>query len=884
MRILRLYLKNFAHIFSGLGKYEIDLDFTNTNKTINVIVGRMGSCKTVILGSLQPFQSFGTLDVRNQDDLILPNEDGIKIIEYADGNTIYKITHNYTWNKTTHNIKSYIEKNGVELNPNGNQSSFKEIVELEFGIEQNFLRLIRLGTNVSNVINMKSTERKTFIASLLKDAEVYTYLYKKLNDDMKNLNSQTSILSNKLNHFGIKNEDEFNKKYDINKEKLVDMSHEYDSIKTKIYELRGEINAILASSTYDELKILLDTYEDELNGLHKELDESNKLIKKFDGSESISEVSKIIGGLDESISQLNKNIITTEDYYNTCSAELSKLVDKKKICNNSEQLEELQIEYESLIGKMNTYKDELRGFNAIYTVPQLIQLLGDLKSIDIMMDDVTQYDREIIKKLYGSDSSVIGWSKKQIEYLNYKKIKLQKDINNIKYSEKYEAPSKLFIPPFCPTDSCPYLKTHPYTIKQKTKSVDKYEESELDKIMGMVDELDLATSRYEVYPLLYTKIASLKLMWKQVYGKLDKIHAINISSLLSVLTNREMRQWYNIDTINTNIELAKKSELYYELVANINKVKTEMDSIKLDQGGSTDERINYLESEIDNATSQLTELEAKLNIATDKLKSYNDLYLELSKMDIYKKDNEVISNRIVDLTSGIAIIQKNIETIDIDQDILEKLQKDEVEVYSKMKLVSDENERIKTSLNDLVFTKKEFEKVLDDKENLKYILDAVSSKEGIPLILVKMFLNNCRDVVNELVSDVFGDVIEILEFKITDTEFKIPYTINGVKVDDIERASQGQQAVISIALSFALVRQSMFKYNIMLLDEIDGPLYKHDRSKFVNILMKQLHAIDGEQVFLISHNTEIFNQMNINYVCTTDEIIDKNTTNSVMYV
>ena len=67
MKILRLNLKNFAHIFSGLGKYEIDLDFRSTHKTINVIIGKMGSCKTVILGHMQPFSSFGSLDVRNQD-------------------------------------------------------------------------------------------------------------------------------------------------------------------------------------------------------------------------------------------------------------------------------------------------------------------------------------------------------------------------------------------------------------------------------------------------------------------------------------------------------------------------------------------------------------------------------------------------------------------------------------------------------------------------------------------------------------------------------------------------------------------------------------------------------------------------------------------------
>ena len=51
-------------------------------------------------------------------------------------------------------------KDGIELNPNGNVSSFNDIIQLEFGIDQSFLRLVRIGPNVVKFINMKATERK----------------------------------------------------------------------------------------------------------------------------------------------------------------------------------------------------------------------------------------------------------------------------------------------------------------------------------------------------------------------------------------------------------------------------------------------------------------------------------------------------------------------------------------------------------------------------------------------------------------------------------------------------------------------------------------------------------------------------------------------------
>jgi len=885
MKILRLYLKNFAHIYSGLGKYEINLDFTASNKVINVLIGKMGSCKTVILGSLQPFASFGTLDVRNQDDIILPDVDGQKIIEYADGSTLYQITHEYTWNKNTHNIKSYIQKNGIELNPNGNQSSFKLIIETEMGIEQNFLRLLRLGANVSNVINMKSTERKAFIASLLKDAEVYTLLYKKLSDDMRNINSQITVLSNKLNHIGLNHEQDIQKEYDVNYENILNLNQEYDDLKESIFKAKGSIDSILNGKTLDQYKKEYDYYTKQKNDLLNQLNILNQKISELKSNDqSLEEVNKKIGALDLYIAQLNENIEKSETTYKEKSSELGKYVDHRKIGNDKNKIEELHHVYDDLLLKMKDYEGSLKGFKSPYGATQIVTLLGNLKTMDILIDDVAQYDLETIKRLYTSDSSVNTWARKYIDILNGKKIKLQRDINNIKYSENYEAPSTLYFPPFCPTKSCPYYQTHPATIQRKVENDKKTDNSELERILQDVEVIDVKISKLESYPIVYSKIATLKTLWKQNYHILDQVHAINTNSLLIILTNLQCRQWYDADKLAKIVELCKKRDYYYQLVENLNATKAEIQSLDISKDYSIDEKISSLEKDIDEITVNLASYEIELKTSLSTLTSYNKIYLELSQLSNTERERDQIKVQLDSINNELSNRNTCMSQLDEGESIISNLQADEINAHSKLKALTEKNEQIKATINDLKYTKAEFDKVLEDKENLRYILDAVSSKEGIPLVLVKMFLNNCRDILNEMVSDVFGDVLEILEFKITEDEFKIPYSINGVKVDDIERASQGQQSVISIALSFALVRQSMFKYNIMLLDEVDGPLYKKDRSKFIAILMKQLHDINGEQVFLISHNTEIFNQLNVNYICTTPEIIDNNEYISIMRV
>jgi DNA repair exonuclease SbcCD ATPase subunit len=195
--------------------------------------------------------------------------------------------------------------------------------------------------------------------------------------------------------------------------------------------------------------------------------------------------------------------------------------------------------------------------------------------------------------------------------------------------------------------------------------------------------------------------------------------------------------------------------------------------------------------------------------------------------------------------------------------------------------------RLRMTLQEMASTKSSYQEYLDERNTIKLILDAVSSKEGIPLVMVKIFLDECKEIINDLISDIFDDDLEIINFDISESsnEFKIPYRINGNEVPDIELASQGQQAVISIALSFALCRKSMFDYNIMLLDEIDNSIYKADREKFIMILAKQMQALGTEQVFLITHN-DIFQQsgLPVNIIMTTPEVIDSYPNQSIIQI
>ena len=260
-----------------------------------------------------------------------------------------------------------------------------------------------------------------------------------------------------------------------------------------------------------------------------------------------------------------------------------------------------------------------------------------------------------------------------------------------------------------------------------------------------------------------------------------------------------------------------------------------------------------------------------------------DAYQKLSRIELMIQSVREDTQRRDTILQKINEMEKQYQDAERINKMLAEYRIQQKTILASIKDYQERIDRLNMALNDITYSQKEFIQVQETQGYLKDIVEATSSNKGIPLVYVKLFLNQCKDTVNDLISDVFGDSIEILDFDISETDFKIPYAINGSSVKDISSASQGQRSIISLALSFALVRQAMHDYNIMLLDEMDGPLYSADRDKFISILFKQIQAIRAEQIFLISHNNT-FDGHNVNVIMTTEEHVDRSHLITVMKI
>ena len=93
MRITRLILVNFVNIYTGMKLKKLDLDLSKSINRIILLIGKNGSGKTSILSNLHPFAYPGTMDIRNNTDMILKDNDGYKEIHILDDDNMYIIKH-----------------------------------------------------------------------------------------------------------------------------------------------------------------------------------------------------------------------------------------------------------------------------------------------------------------------------------------------------------------------------------------------------------------------------------------------------------------------------------------------------------------------------------------------------------------------------------------------------------------------------------------------------------------------------------------------------------------------------------------------------------------------------------------------------------------------
>lgn len=861
MRYLRAQFKNYIGFYNGMNLDVVDIDFSKCQHNIILIGGKNGSGKSTLLNHLNPFPDGSNAFIPERSaekNLVLVSEGDtyeIHIVSPAD----------FKGRKTT---KAYIRKNGIELNENGNISSYKDIIFSEFELDSNYISLSRLSSNDRGLGDKTPAERKKFVSNIIDNLEVYNTMYKTLNKKSLVFKSHINTLHTKIQNIGSK---------EALEQRLSSLQNKEAELNKIIIETNNQIVAIQAKSSIDEdearemqrLSSELESLENQLGLINVQLDSlSHKTkISKQDIEAKYEENKNLKQNYESKIRELTT---VWKDKSNRLSDVSSNIVSIQAEIDSANLESDISDKYTSSCNTLNEITSELRQLSipadtSIISMMERLIIFCDkfVESVDRFRDDLTpdlahlvctkDIRQEIVNK------------QKEIESLNTNLLALTADMESTRSIIK-----QLSIlesrPDKCKIDTCPLISDAVKTQKRLDKdgidpilvldglqatslSISKDIsdiQSDIDLMNSLVPKkmiLDNIRSNFEEYK------SDLSIFYPDIVSNFDalltNLNGFDILRDHKILTdginllkmydaeyrlNSVMKVEYEsfkekVKLVNSSramLEKLKKEQI--ELTADISSMKVEIDKYQA--------TLNNLNSNIDDQYA-FSELMKQYNVIE---RSYNDTK---SKLDIFAKK----SSKAMEALSSINNLRS---IIDSKSRELEPIMKDISTLSGQLTLLDSYYEE---------FTK--YKQSYDMIETLKKYCSPTGG--GIQTLFMQIYMSKTKEVANQVLGMLFNGAYRLLDFVINDSEFRIPFVGEGLPVDDISSGSSSQIAMMSMIINLVLLNQGSTKFNIAQLDECDAGLDSYNRSQFVNVLFHSMNVLNIEQLFIISHSMEIDN-------------------------
>lgn len=860
MKITYLKLKNFVNIMSGMKKPEIEIDFSKSENKLIVLSGKNGSGKTSILSELHPFASCGNMDVRSDTCLIKEGMDGYKEIHIQNNTDKYIIKHFYMFKNKNKSVKSYISKNGEDLNSNGNVKSFKEQVYNELGIDQDLLKLMRLGSNVTSLINMKATNRKAFATKLFSDIDIYNNFYKKVSEEYRNIRAVMKNISDKLSKYNVTDIGDFENEISILSNRIITNEKEKQSLIKQIAVNENKIKDLVCSD-YDAIESKWNHLNETINNSEKKL----LLIKDIDENETeyklISErnINKINTDINSKEAIINKEISEKDIYFN----QIQDLENKLKTSVSSTRLNNIQDNIKSYEDKIKKLEMKLSD-RTRYNKSELLRLKDNMRLVSQAYNSLNQYKTSNVRII----ADLMLKNKNVEKELSDNRVKIENEISylnetNIKSTILEEILGKEELEFKC-NKECPYM----YFYKNLH---DKLNENYInnDKLVELKKDLLGYDELYDIYRVM--------LNIADIINNLDLQHDIPIEYDINIiLTNIcDRKPLFNTNILNLAIDDAESFELLDEYILDKNKISEEYKTIK-DFGLDTitienqilmiKDKINKNDSIIKSTQEEINKLKEEKNKCIEKDNNILQALKLKSNLNQLKEDFKDVDYRLKEVKYNIELKNELEHSNSQLQNTLDK-------INSSIQLDNKHKEELDYKLKEYSNLTNEYNALNLLFKDINEIRDALNASTGIPLLYLNVYLKNCPILMNTLLESVFDGQLQIDRFIINENEFRIPFITKGILVPDIINASQGESSFISIVLSLSLIIQSMTTYDIICLDELDGPLDNKNRQEFINILYKFIEQVNCEQVFLITHNN-MFDNEPVDLILTSDTDTD----------
>lgn len=876
MKYKSIELCNYAGIYNGMGLSQISIDFTKciTNKII--IKGKNGSGKSTLLNAINPNPDSNDNFIPNAEarkTLVLTNNGIDYIIRY-----IHPVNNNGSRGTTKGYISKLINGNMVELNPNGNISSCKDIIYSEFNLDANYLSLAKLTTENRGLVDSKPAERKKLINSIINNLETYNNIFKILSKKASTYKSLINSLATKIDYLG--NEAQLNSRLGNITGRISSLEEERDTTLGAIAAVKLRISEyikILRDNNYDSIVEELKDAKSTVKTLSTSI--NNKLI-----SYGIDDINKIQSFMDD----IYKQIVSLESKYDSIKSRIPILIASKE-----SELSSLKIKQEKLSSLQSDYNyiDIKRAIDeAKIIIDSHNEVFNKMKLMDVNIITKDEFNSAMEALRYLKESAYNLTSSYNIADIRECVINRSYIIDNIsnihslraELTEKRDLLNKLnteysvFIskreiakdlinrPSGCTINNCPYIKNALLADKKYPEGDMIALENNISLLSNEIDVLDKTIDKLVIYNEIIGFLSNIERELNSNIGFIKKLPIRKdfkesfINRILSMDRFEDIDELYRfvdcgnmIEEYKNAMEQLHRYEVEYKLYESRNIIIESMIS-----------DIDNINKKIDNIAQEINEDSEKIAEMDIKLSELKDIYDKL-KILLSKINDSLIptQKRADELTAIKETLDNNTSELDTLERQLGTLNANMNNITNDIKVLSEEKDEIKHSLVMLTDYKKELALYQDSYTKIDKIRYYASPSTGIQTLYMQLYMNNVISTANNLLSLLFDGEFILQPFIINEQEFRIPCLGSGLLHDDISSMSTAQKSMISMILSYSILHQSSGVYNIISLDEMDGSLDGSNRLYFMTLLDNIMRILGCEQCFIISHNSELISEM-----------------------
>ena len=853
MLLKRLKLVNYGGIYNGMGLYEIEIDFTKCRNKIVLIKGDNGSGKSTIENALKP------LPCNNSS--FISGVNASKEIEYIDevNGLIYSITYIHECKNQSRISKGYFKKifpngNVIDLNPSGNISSCKEMINEELDLDANYITLTQLCSTKRGIADLRPAERKRYVNSILSSTDVYNTMYKTLSKKASTYKALMNSISSKIDNVG----------------NTVQLQEELKSIESKISEteklmeqhnevINKEKGMLLSIDPNNEISNRIETYTESTKTYSNKKDEFSKQLNKIYSTDP--NLSTIVINK-EILDKLNQDIIDTKYLIESTKERINNLIKERE--QEASRLEDETAKLKSINSGMNLIEVKRIKDDLTSRKEKIRKRWGDIVDLNTITHDEFMIAYEAIKQMIeilNQPIELIPSDNIEIEYLDILRNieRLDNEIEDTAvFRNKIEVNEyKLDIleqrPSDCNNNSCPFIAD---ALKAK-KIIDELMEQR--KGFASISELNKQKESYE------QKLSNIERNKRllEIYNTnriiLSKLQ-LNLDTYENCVVSLSRDRFMILPTLTGFIEYSNDLIEYKSIDKDLNDI-----SVKYNALYNQKDLINMITDSINRLNININEDTIKINAMNEEISSLTKKYNDMCKLCISLEDIFNLRASLNECEESLRILNEEIEKDRSNIDRIEKLNSDIDKLNVNISELKSQLEPLRKTAESLRYRitlsieySKEYEQynmMYTKIETLKYYC---SPTTGIQLLFANMYLNKIMDNANKILNKLFGGTFALLPLIITESEFRIPVAVRGgINHDDITSMSSAQISLISMIISISLLSQTSTKLNIIVGDEIDAPFDSENRREFMNILTQLMGLVNSSQCVLISHNSEI---------------------------